>query len=120
MKNKSRADEFDKNLGKLVRLARSEAKLSQADLADILDVSFQQVQKYENGLNRISASKIAKLSKSLDKPISYFFEEIDDYQDIPLKDRQLQLMIGLYKELSADQKQSLVKFLRGIIEHQED
>jgi transcriptional regulator with XRE-family HTH domain len=50
--------------------------MSQMQLADLLGVSFQQVQKYERGSNRIASSRLFQLSQILDMPVSYFFEDI--------------------------------------------
>jgi len=49
--------------------------MSQTTLADAADVTFQQVQKYEKGINRVSASRMQQFAKILDVPVSYFFEE---------------------------------------------
>ncbi len=50
--------------------------MTQTDLANVMGLSFQQVQKYERGTNRISASKLFRLSQVLDVPINYFFEDM--------------------------------------------
>lgn len=60
-------------VAKRVRLARIEAGLSQTALGDALGVSFQQVQKYERGTNRISAGKLARIAELVGRDISYFF-----------------------------------------------
>ena len=73
MKQRS-AGKPDVELGKRIRLRRVEQKISQAELGDKLGVSFQQVQKYENGMNRVSASRLFQLARVLQVPVSYFFE----------------------------------------------
>ena len=50
--------------------------MTQTDLANTLGMSFQQVQKYENGVNRISASRLFELSLLFDLPVEYFFEDM--------------------------------------------
>nr|WP_306228789.1 helix-turn-helix transcriptional regulator [Aurantimonas sp. CSK15Z-1] len=57
-----------------MRIARLERRLSQTSVAEVLDITFQQLQKYEKGLNRISASRLYRLSRALDVPVGYFFE----------------------------------------------
>ena len=52
--------------------------MSQSKLGEALNVTFQQVQKYEKGKNRISASRLYQISQTLDVPISYFFDELPD------------------------------------------
>jgi len=65
---------IDVQVGHKVRIARAAKNYSQEKLAHILGVSFQQVQKYEKGTNRISASRLWEISKALDTDISYYFE----------------------------------------------
>ena len=68
----------DVHVGRRVRLRRRELGVSQAWLADRLGLTFQQVQKYERGSNRISASKLYQIASVLEVPITYFFEGLDD------------------------------------------
>lgn len=64
----------DIHVGARVRMRRKFLGLSQQDLAETIDLTFQQVQKYERGFNRISASKLYEISRTLKAPIQYFFE----------------------------------------------
>lgn len=64
----------DVHVGLRVRLRRKQLGLSQERLADGLGLTFQQVQKYERGANRISASKLFEISRLLEVPVAYFFE----------------------------------------------
>ena len=72
MKQRS-AGKPDIELGKRIRLRRVEQKISQAELGDKLGVSFQQVQKYEKGVNRIGAGRLQRIAEALEVPISFFF-----------------------------------------------
>jgi transcriptional regulator with XRE-family HTH domain len=65
---------IDVHVGSRIRLRRSIAGLSQEQLADGLGLTFQQVQKYEKGINRVSASRLQHISEVLEVPISFFFE----------------------------------------------
>lgn len=65
---------IDKHVGSRVRLRRVLLGLSQEKLGDALGLTFQQVQKYEKGANRIGASRLQEISKILGVPPSYFFE----------------------------------------------
>jgi transcriptional regulator with XRE-family HTH domain len=69
---------IDLHVGSRVRLRRKFLGKSQDALAGHLDLTFQQVQKYERGLNRISASKLFEMARALQVPVSYFFEGYDD------------------------------------------
>lgn len=64
----------DQHVGMRLRLGRREAGLTQAALAEALNLTFQQIQKYERGANRISASKLFEAAHVLGVPVSYFFE----------------------------------------------
>jgi transcriptional regulator with XRE-family HTH domain len=67
----------DVNVGSRVRLRRNMLGLSQSKLGDAIGLTFQQVQKYERGTNRISASSLYMLSRALDVPVSFFFDDVD-------------------------------------------
>jgi transcriptional regulator with XRE-family HTH domain len=67
-------DPVDKHVGSRVRMRRLMLGLSQSKLADQLELTFQQVQKYEKGGNRIGAGRLYQLSHVLDVPVSFFFE----------------------------------------------
>ena len=66
---------FNKDIGTKIKGRRQELKLTQTKLGNKLGVTFQQVQKYEKGLNGCSAFRIKELSKHLKVPIVYFFEQ---------------------------------------------
>ena len=65
---------IDKHVGARVRLRRLMVGMSQGKLGEALDVTFQQVQKYEKGANRIGASRLQQLARVLEVPPSYFFD----------------------------------------------
>ena len=67
-------NEIDKIIGALVYTARRERKLSQEELANKVGITFQQIQKYERGINRISVGRLYQIAGALEKPVSYFFE----------------------------------------------
>src|SRR6266480_4207999 len=69
-----RADNRDAEVGRRVRSRRLECRLSQTELADRIGVTFQQVQKYEKGVNRIGAGRLQRISEALEVPITFFFD----------------------------------------------
>jgi transcriptional regulator with XRE-family HTH domain len=73
-KNQRGASLQDKELGQRIRLRRVEQKMSQAELGEKLGVSFQQVQKYEKGVNRIGAARLQQVAKILDVDMSFFYD----------------------------------------------
>jgi transcriptional regulator with XRE-family HTH domain len=72
-----RPNPVDVHVGSRVRLRRTLLGLSQERLADALGLTFQQVQKYERGVNRIGASRLHHLARILEVPISFFFDEME-------------------------------------------
>lgn len=67
----------DAHIGLRLRTRRSMLGLTQEKLAELLGITFQQVQKYENGQNRISASRLYDLSTILQIPVQFFFDDMD-------------------------------------------
>ena len=67
---------IDMHVGKRVRLRRTLLGMSQEQLGTELNITFQQVQKYERGANRVSASRFLDISQILDVPVSYFFDDM--------------------------------------------
>lgn len=70
-------DPIDVHVGHRLRQARLLAEMSQDELGAGIGVSFQAVQKYEHGENRVSASRLYKAAQMLNQPISFFFEDIE-------------------------------------------
>jgi transcriptional regulator with XRE-family HTH domain len=69
---------IDVGVGRRIRQRRKAMKITQEKLADALALTFQQVQKYERGANRVSASKLYEIATVLCVPVSYFFEDLPD------------------------------------------
>jgi len=74
----SRPSPIDVHVGSRIRLRRTLLGMSQERLGDALGLTFQQVQKYERGVNRVGASRLFDLSRVLDVPISFFFDDMPD------------------------------------------
>jgi len=68
---------IDVQVGSRVRLRRNMLGLSQEKLGEAIGLTFQQVQKYERGANRIGASRLHELSRVLDVPVAFFFDDVD-------------------------------------------
>ncbi len=73
----------DKHVGARLRMRRLMLDMSQTDVANALGLTFQQLQKYENGSNRISASRLQHLSQILQVPVPFFFEGAPAASGIP-------------------------------------
>lgn len=74
----SRPSPIDVHVGTRIRLRRTLMGMSQERLGEALGLTFQQVQKYERGVNRVGASRLFDLSRVLDVPISFFFDDMPD------------------------------------------
>ena len=75
-RGKGKPRPVDVHVGAWVRRRRTQLGMSQTALSDVLGLTFQQVQRYENATNRIAASRLYDLSQALDVPVGYFFEEM--------------------------------------------
>lgn len=73
-----RPSPIDVHVGTRIRLRRTLMGMSQERLGEALGLTFQQVQKYERGVNRVGASRLFDLSRVLDVPISFFFDDMPD------------------------------------------
>jgi transcriptional regulator with XRE-family HTH domain len=78
MTDQRTANGVDRHIGEKVRQRRLEIGMSQEKLAELLGVTFQQVQKYEKGVNRIAASRLYDMTKALDVSVGYFFEGLEE------------------------------------------
>ena len=74
----SRPSPIDTHVGTRIRLRRTLLGMSQERLGEALGLTFQQVQKYERGVNRVGASRLFDLSRVLDVPISFFFDDMPE------------------------------------------
>jgi transcriptional regulator with XRE-family HTH domain len=74
----SRPSPIDVHVGSRIRLRRTLLGMSQERLGEALGLTFQQVQKYERGVNRVGASRLFDLARVLDVPISFFFDDLSD------------------------------------------
>ena len=64
-------------VGQQLKKRRKSLKLSQTQLGEILGITYQQIQKYESGVNKVSPDRLVDLSKALDAPLGYFFEGVE-------------------------------------------
>jgi transcriptional regulator with XRE-family HTH domain len=88
MNDERAANAIDRKIGQRVRTRRLEIGMSQERLAELLGVTFQQVQKYEKGVNRIAASRLYDIAASLDMPAARFFENLSGGRVGVAEDRQ--------------------------------
>ena len=108
---------FNRHLGSKLRMRRLALGLTQTKVAQAINVTFQQIQKYEKGTNGVSSIRLLQLSNYLKVPINYFYEDYSEY--LINLDRSKEghanvnynFLVKLYTELNADQK---IKFNKSL------
>jgi len=78
-------DLIDVEVGQRIRIQRLAAGLSQSELAERIGVTFQQVQKYEKGMNRVGAGRLTKIARMLNVPVSSFFDGRETIDQVALQ-----------------------------------
>ena len=111
---------FNVHLGKKLRMRRLSLGLTQTKVANAINVTFQQIQKYEKGTNGVSSSRLLQLSIFLKVPVNYFYE---DYQDNKLDDTQdninnssdlnYSFLIKIFSKLSGNEKGKILQVLKN-------
>ena len=101
---KGKVDFIDYVISRRMRLQRIKQGFSQFQLADVLNVSIQQIQKYESGINRISGGKSHKIAKFLKVPINYFFDNINESKVInsepyPINEKEFISLISAFNSI---------------------
>ena len=112
-------ENFNKHLGNKLKLRRLALGLTQTKVAKAINVTFQQIQKYEKGTNGVSSIRLLKLANYLKVPVRYFVEDFSEYL-INLERTQeghmnvnYNFLVKLYSELNNDQKLKFSKSLQS-------
>ena len=109
---------FNRHLGSKLRIRRLALGLTQTKVAQAINVTFQQIQKYEKGTNGISSLRIMQLANFLRVPVLYFFEDFPLYEggsstkDV-LEDLNYSFLAKLFSGLSDQQKEKIFQVLRN-------
>ncbi len=112
-------ENFNKHLGEKLKKRRLALGLTQTKVAKAINVTFQQIQKYEKGTNGVSSMRLLQLSNFLKVPIKYFFEDFPKYAENAANagnENQLlsvnyNFLSKLFDELSPDQKAKFLKIV---------
>ena len=108
-------ENFNKHLGNKLKLRRLALGLTQTKVAKAINVTFQQIQKYEKGTNGVSSIRLLQLSNYLKVPINYFFEDFSEYLVNLEKSQEGHMNVNynflakVYSELTPDQKNKFNK-----------
>ena len=109
---------FNRHLGSKLRMRRLALGLTQTKVAQAINVTFQQIQKYEKGTNGVSSIRLLQLSNYLKVPINYFFEDYSEYLINIDRSKEghtnvnYNFLVKLFSELNYDQKIKLSKNLQ--------
>ena len=111
-------ENFNIHLGKKLRMRRLSLGLTQTKVAQAINVTFQQIQKYEKGTNGVSSNRLMQLSQFLKVPIIYFFEDFKEFKDvIPNEDSNDDLNYSFlsrtFSSLSRAQKDKILQILNN-------
>ena len=114
-----RTTEVDGVIGAKMRMRRGELGMTQTGLAKAVGITFQQVQKYEQGKNRVGGSRLAGIAKALDVPVSYFFEqtseEMEAVQGSLLSTRGAVSLLRAYAAIKdRHQRQAMINLARAM------
>ncbi|MDU8910474.1 helix-turn-helix transcriptional regulator [Aestuariicoccus sp. MJ-SS9] len=111
---------IDALVGRRIKQRRQALRMTQSDLAEQIDVRFQQIQKYESGQNRVAASRLWLIARVLEVPVTFFFEQDDDADSLcsarfdGRSGSRHRDVVELVDTLSDNQKKALVSFLRSL------
>ena len=113
-------DNFNKHLGNKLKLRRLALGLTQTKVAKAINVTFQQIQKYEKGTNGVSSNRLMQLSNYLKVPITYFFEDFRNFNDNKnlqddSEDLNYSFLSKTFAALSKAQKDKILQVLRNTI-----
>ena len=112
-------ENFNIHLGKKLRMRRLSLGLTQTKVANAMNVTFQQIQKYEKGTNGVSSSRLMQLSNFLKVPITYFYEDYADSQATTdstvdsTEDLNYSFLIKTFGRLSESQKLKIIQILKN-------
>ena len=111
-------ENFNKHLGNKLKLRRLALGLTQTKVAKAINVTFQQIQKYEKGTNGVSSSRLMQLANFLKVPITYFYEDFPGYKadsevDNSTTDLNYSFLVKTFSKLSDTDKNKLIQLLRN-------
>ena len=109
---------FNTHMGKRLRMRRLSLGLTQTKVAYAINVTFQQIQKYEKGTNGVSSSRLMQLANFLKVPITYFYEDFHSYKidgpsDFDITDLNYSFLVKTFSKLSDTDKNKLIQLLRN-------
>ena len=113
-------ENFNIHLGNKLRMRRLSLGLTQTKVAQAINVTFQQIQKYEKGTNGVSSSRLLQLSQFLKVPINYFYQDYKDFKDMQLDqnesdDLNYSFLSKTFISLSKSDKEKILQILTNTL-----
>ena len=117
--------QLNQHLGKKLRLKRTSLGLTQTQVAQAINVTFQQIQKYEKGTNGVSSARLLQLANFLKVPIKYFFEDYQDFSDQShdksdqshdkkeIQSLNYSFLVKMFNDLDSAEKNKIIEVLRN-------
>ena len=111
-------ENFNIHLGRKLRMRRLSLGLTQTKVAQAINVTFQQIQKYEKGTNGVSSARLMQISQFLQVPITYFYEDYKDYKALdshtsPIEDLNYSFLTKTFNSLSKIEKDKILQVLKN-------
>lgn len=139
MKTKGTPNEMDVHVGQRIKVRRSLLGYSQEKLAEAVGITFQQIQKYERGTNRVSAGRLFELSKVLSVPVNFFFDQFEQskgaqispgmadndqegfqHDDIMTRKETTDLLRVYYSVKDENARKDIMKFIKSMADRLSD
>ena len=111
-------ENFNNHLGRKLKMRRLSLGLTQTKVAEAINVTFQQIQKYEKGTNGLSSARLMQVSQFLKVPITYFYEEYKDYKEYKSEittseDLNYTFLTKTFNSLSKMEKEKILQVLQN-------
>ena len=118
-------ENFNIHLGKKLRMRRLSLGLTQTKVAEAINVTFQQIQKYEKGTNGVSSSRLMQLAMFLKVPVNYFYEDYIDNKGSEVSpvdnntDLNYSFLVKIFTKLSQVEKGKVIQILKNVTDLKE-
>ncbi len=118
-------ENFNVHLGKKLRMRRLSLGLTQTKVANAINVTFQQIQKYEKGTNGVSSSRLMQLAMFLKVPVNYFYEDYIDNKGSEVSpvdnntDLNYSFLVKIFTKLSQVEKGKVIQILKNVTDLKE-
>jgi transcriptional regulator with XRE-family HTH domain len=110
---KGYSQEVDKHVGKQIRQLRWRFNMTQQQLAEKVGVKFQQIQKYETGVNRVAASRLFDMAQAFGISVTHFFP-VGDVENTPTLDKRSLELVNAFSKLPETQQDTILRLIKDM------